>query len=122
MSIMLVDDDRECLDSLTAALRLAGFQVREFDCPVRALKEYNPHNIEVVITDYCLPGMNGIELLKKIHGINKEAPVIVISGALRGDTSTLCLDAGACAFFSKPLNLHRVITKIRQFVAASENG
>ena len=57
MNVMLVDDDRECLDSLSSALRLEGFHVRDFDNPAQALLEYNPHAIDVVITDYYLPGM-----------------------------------------------------------------
>ena len=119
---MLVDDDRECLESMTSALQLAGFQVREFDCPTQALRQYNPQTTDVVITDYCLPGMNGIDLLKKIHHINEGAPVIIISGASKGDTRSLSLKAGACAFFPKPLNLHHVISKIKQFSTCKGNS
>lgn len=119
---MLVDDDRECLESLTNALRLAGFQVREFDCPVQALQQYNPQTTDVVITDYCLPGMNGIDLLKKIHHIKNSAPVIVISGASKKDTRILSLKAGACAFFPKPLNLHQVISRIKRCPTAKGNS
>jgi DNA-binding NtrC family response regulator len=121
MNIMLVDDDRECLDSLTSALRLAGFRVCEFACPVRALQAYDPQTIDVVITDYCLPGMNGIDLLKKIRQIHREAQVMVISGALKGDARTLSLKAGACAFFPKPLNIHHVITRIKKIAASGRS-
>jgi two-component system phosphoglycerate transport system response regulator PgtA len=122
MNIMLVDDDRECLESMTSALQLAGFQVREFDSPVQALRQYSPQTTDVVITDYCLPGMSGIDLLEKIHRIDEGAPVIVISGASKKDTRSRSLRAGACAFFPKPLNFHRIISKIKQFSTPKGNS
>ena len=115
MNVMLVDDDRECLDSLSSALRLEGFHVRDFDTPARALSEYNPHAIDVVITDFYLPGMTGIELLKEIHRKKIDAPVIIISGAPKKNTiERISLKAGACAFFSKPLDIRHVIARIKQ--------
>lgn len=115
MNVMLVDDDRECLESLSSALRLEGFQVRDFDTPARALSEYNPHAIDVVITDYYLPGMTGIELLKEIHLRKTGAPVIIISGALKKNAiERISLKAGAWAFFSKPLDIQHLIARIKQ--------
>lgn len=115
MNVMLVDDDRECLDSLSSALRLEGFHVRDFDTPDRALNEYNPHAIDVVITDFYLPGMTGIELLKEIHRRKVDVPVIIISGAPKKNTiEYISLKAGACAFFSKPLDIRHVIARIKQ--------
>jgi two-component system phosphoglycerate transport system response regulator PgtA len=115
MNVMLADDDRECLDSLSSALRLEGFHVRDFDTPARALSQYNPHAIDVVITDYYLPGMTGIELLKEIHRRKTDVPVIIISGAPKKNTiERISLKAGACAFFSKPLDIRQVIARIKQ--------
>jgi DNA-binding NtrC family response regulator len=115
MNVMLVDDDRECLDSLSSALRLEGFHVRDFDTPDRALNEYNPHAIDVVITDFYLPVMTGIELLKEIHRRKIDAPVIIISGAPKKNAlERISLKAGACAFFSKPLDIRHVISRIKQ--------
>jgi two-component system phosphoglycerate transport system response regulator PgtA len=112
---MLVDDDRECLDSLSSALRLEGFHVRDFDTPSLALSGYNPHAIDVVITDYYLPGMTGIELLKEIHRRKIDTPVIIISGAPKKNTiERISLKAGASAFFSKPLDIRLIIARIKQ--------
>ena len=119
MNVMLVDDDRECLDSLSSALRLEGFHVRDFDTPARALNEYNPHAIDVIITDFYLPGMTGIELLKEIRRRKIDAPVIIISGAPKKNTiEHISLKAGACAFFSKPLDIRHVIARIKQLAGS----
>jgi two-component system phosphoglycerate transport system response regulator PgtA len=117
MNVMLVDDDQECLDSLSSALRLEGFFVRDFDSPTRALNEYNPNAIDVVITDYYLPGMTGIEFLKEIHRRKIDVPVIIISGAHKKNTiERISLKAGACAFFSKPLDIQHLIARIKRLV------
>jgi DNA-binding NtrC family response regulator len=115
MNIMLVDDDRESLESLSSALRLEGFRVRNFDTPTQALSEYNPYTIDIVITDYYLPGMTGIELLKEIHRRKTDAPVIIISGAPKKNTiERISLKAGACAFFAKPLDIRHMIARLMQ--------
>jgi len=119
MNVMLVDDDRESLDSLSSALRLEGFQVKDFETPAQALDEYNPYAIDVIITDYYLPGMTGIELLKEIHRRKTDAPVIIISGAPKKNAiESISLKAGACAFFSKPLDIRLMITRLAQLASS----
>lgn len=123
MNIMLVDDDRKCLDSLSSALRLEGFHVKDFDSPNRAISEYNPQAIDVVITDYYLPGMTGIEFLKEIHRRKIDAPVIIISGAQKKNTiERISLKSGACAFFSKPLDIQQLIARIKQLAGFQTNN
>lgn len=119
MNVMLVDDDRDCLNSLNSALGLHGFNVRSFESPVQALQIFqeNPRSIDVVITDYHLPGMTGTDLLKKIHLEKPHAPVIIISGGSIKNIKTICRKAGARAFFSKPLNIKQVISKLKQLTA-----
>jgi DNA-binding NtrC family response regulator len=121
MNIMLVDDDRGSLESLSSALRLEGFRVRNFDTPTRALSEYNPYTIDIVITDYYLPGMTGIELLKEIHRRKTDAPVIIISGAPKKNTiERISLKAGACAFFAKPLDIRHMIARLMQLAGTGD--
>jgi two-component system phosphoglycerate transport system response regulator PgtA len=117
MNVLLVDDDQESLDSLSSALRLEGYIVKDFATSAQALHAFNPQIIDVVITDFYLPGMTGIDLLKEIHRKKRDTPVIVISGAPRKKAiERISLKAGACAFFSKPLDIRRVITRIKQLI------
>jgi len=114
---MLIDDDRECLESLGTALRLNGFDVQGFDSPDQAINQYNPQTVDVVITDYHLPGIKGTEILKQIRRAKTDARVIIISGDPKKDIKKLALQAGACAFFRKPLNVKRMITKMKTLIA-----
>ena len=64
---MLIDDDKDCLQSLNSALRLNGFNVRSFDSPVIAIRAFNPKTIDAVISDYHFPKMKGTDVIKAIH-------------------------------------------------------
>jgi DNA-binding NtrC family response regulator len=112
--VMLIDDDKESRKSLESALQLNGFQVRSFHSPRKALKEYNPLTIDVVITDYHLPGMTGMDILKAIHRKKKDTPVIIISGEQEINIASHSLQLGASAFFPKPLNIKAIITILKK--------
>jgi DNA-binding NtrC family response regulator len=112
--VMVIDDDKESRESLKSALQLNGFQVRSFHSPHQALKEYNPRTIDAVITDYHLPGMTGMDILKAIHRKKSDIPVIIISGEQEKDIASRSLQFGASAFFPKPLNIKAVITILKK--------
>lgn len=112
MNIMLIDDDLECLDSLSAALRLNGFNVRVFPAPQQALQNYDPSNTDAVITDFHFLAMKGDDVIKKIHGNKNNTPVIVITGDTADDIETRSRKAGAYAFFRKPLDIVEIITAL----------
>lgn len=114
VTVMLIDDDKESRESLESALQLNGFQVRSFHSPHQALKEYNPRTIDVIITDYHLPGMTGMEILKAIHHKKKDIPVIIISGEHEKNIASRFLQLGAYAFFPKPLDIKTIITILKK--------
>jgi DNA-binding NtrC family response regulator len=112
--VMVIDDDKESRESLNSALRLNGFTVRSFHSPRQALREYKPQAIDAVITDYHLPGMTGMDILKAIHSKKSDTPVIIISGEPGKDLASRSLQFGATAFFTKPLNIKDIITLLKK--------
>jgi len=122
MNIMLIDDDLECLDSVSAALRLNGFNVRVFPAPEQALRDYDPSNTDVVITDYHFPAMKGDDVIKKIHDNKNNTPVIVITGDPTDDIESGSRIAGAYAFFRKPLNIVEIIAALLELAKNSHNS
>ena len=67
--ILLVDDEKDILDLFSEYLTSNGFNTISFDNPVNALKYFyqNPNNCSLVITDYKMKQMSGIDWIKKIH-------------------------------------------------------
>lgn len=114
INVMLIDDDKESLESLETALRLNGFNVRAFLSPTDAIREYNPQTTDVVITDYHLPHMKGTALLKEIHQKKADAPVIIFTGDPEKNLETFSLQAGASAFLRKPFEIKEIIAIIKR--------
>jgi two-component system, response regulator YesN len=82
-NILLVDDQRDILRLIHATLdTLKQPELKIFESPSgeEALLESSRHKIDLLITDYKLPGMSGVELMHKVRARNPEAKVILITG------------------------------------------
>lgn len=80
--IVLVEDDEPLRSALTEYLEAKGLLVTALPHAESALEAVTRVRPDVVVTDYQLPGMNGLELTAVLHGRGVPAPVILISGAL----------------------------------------
>jgi len=105
VNILLIDDDADCLDGLVTALEPAGYRCDKFTIPREALVAYQQDQYDVVITDMKMPGLNGIQVLKKVRSLNPEAKVIINTGYGDVDTAIAAVNNGAYAFFGKPIDL-----------------
>ena len=114
MKIMLIDDDVSCTEGLSSALEPAGHTCRQFSDPVLAVEAYAKENFDVVITDMKMPGLNGIEVLKKIKALNKGARVIIVTGYGDVETAIAAVNNGAYAFFGKPVDICELIETLER--------
>ncbi len=117
MNILVIDDDKQCVDSLTSALRLAGFDAVGYETPALAIAAFDPRTIDAVITDFHLPGIKGDEVVKRIHALDKNTPVIIITGYPDKKLERLSMKAGAHTFFRKPLDIEKIIDTLTQLSA-----
>ena len=107
-NILLVDDQRDILRLLHSTLdTLKNAEVKVFEAPSgeEALLESTRHKVDLLISDYKLPGMSGIELMHKVRVRHPEAKVILISGVTDRKVREEMLNAGALAVFDKPIPL-----------------
>lgn len=114
ISLLLVDDDPAVLDSMKLLLGLSGFEVDTASDPHQALVLFESgHRPDVLISDYRLPKMNGIELIKKVRtDADPNLPVVLMSG----DTSAEKVRAAGlsdCHVVHKPTNTKELIKLIR---------
>lgn len=88
MKIMIIDDDEDILNLFKDFLSKRGYDVVTYLDPLVAVKEIedNPHRYALIITDIRMPGISGIELIKKVCKINIDIKVMIMSAfEINGD-------------------------------------
>jgi len=102
--VVLVDDDELVLSTLRTLLELdGGFQVLEFTDSLRAAEELGRLPVDIVISDYLMPGMNGVELLKMARSVQPEAMRILLTGFADKQNAIRALnEAGIYQYLEKP--------------------
>lgn len=78
--ILLVDDNRAGLIARKSVLQELGHDVTIVSAPPDAIEQFKLSSFDIVVTDFKMPAMNGIELIKELRAINPAIPVILISG------------------------------------------
>src|SRR5207253_563893 len=112
--ILLIDDDLLWLETLAEFLRRRGFLVAEAADADRALEILEREEISLVITDYRLPGMDGLHLLRHIRRRRRKVAVVMISGEDEPSLPHRVLSAGALVFLTKTTAPGQLLRKIRQ--------
>lgn len=104
-SILIVDDEKSILFSLKAALSKEGYQVKTAENASDALKLMEPGAFQVVISDYNMPGMNGMEFLQQVKQIDPEAVFIMMTAYGSEKLAIESMKQGAYDYFSKPFDI-----------------
>jgi two-component system response regulator (stage 0 sporulation protein F) len=105
--ILLVDDQRDIVRLLHSTLQTLGHKMEIVDAPSgeEALLEASRRKVDLLVADYLLPGISGVELMRKVRARNPELKVIFISGMTDRKARDEMLNAGAIAIFDKPIPL-----------------
>lgn len=112
--ILLVDDEQNVLSALRRELR-DQFEIKTFSDPVTALEHCRTAQFDLVIADYKMPGMNGIDFLKQFKRLQPDAPRILLSG--EADINALIRminETHIYRFLSKPWEKEELLSCIRQ--------
>src|SRR5688572_14456840 len=106
-SVLLVDDQRDIVRLLHASLKTLVHELEIIDAPSgeEALLEASLRRIDLLVADYLLPGISGVELMHKIRARNPSLKVIFITGMTERKARNEMLNAGAVAMFDKPIPL-----------------
>jgi two-component system, response regulator, stage 0 sporulation protein F len=105
--ILIVDDQRDIVRLLHSTLQTLGHALDIVDAPSgeEALLEASRRKVNLLVADYLLPGISGVELMRKVKVRNPELKVIFISGMTDRKARDEMLGAGAIAIFDKPIPL-----------------
>lgn len=113
-TVYVVDDDPAIREAIAVLARSVHLPVREFDSALAFLEAYTPAGPACLVTDVCLPGMDGLELQQVLAERDPGLPVIVVSG--HGDIAMAVemMRRGALDFIEKPFRNHILLERLRE--------
>ncbi|EHP6305401.1 sigma-54-dependent Fis family transcriptional regulator, partial [Escherichia coli] len=113
-SILLIDDDADVLDAYTQLLEQSGYRVFACNNPFEAQAWIQPDWPGIVLSDVCMPGCSGIDLMMLFHQDDQQLPILLITG--HGDVP-MAVDAvkkGAWDFLQKPVDPGKLLSLVEE--------
>ncbi len=119
VTIFVVDDEPMLLDLAMTVLQPLGYDVRTFLDPKQALAEYSAARPALLVTDYMMEGMNGLDLVRACKRINPRQKIILLSGTVN---ESIYRDADAQSkpnrFLAKPYQVTDFVESIQALLQA----
>ena len=113
--ILIVDDEPIVRTALIDALSSKDYQIIESENGKDALKKFNQHTPNLIITDIKMPIMDGMELLENLSISPTDSfSVIVLTGHGENKQIKRCYDLGATAFIEKPFNIYNLLGLVHE--------
>ena len=118
-TIWIVDDDQSIRWVLQKALEKAGMNVTSFELASDLLRKLNDESVppDAIVSDIRMPGMNGFELIKEIHKLYPELPVIIMTAHSDMDSAMSAYESGAFEYLPKPFDINEAIELVRRACA-----
>ncbi len=117
--VFIVDDDVSVRESLEHLIRFEGWQPESFASAQEFLSRPQEHVPSCLVLDVSLPGLNGLDLQKRVSYERKDLPIIFITGYGDVPTTVLAMKAGALEFLTKPFSEVALLGAIRQALERS---
>ncbi len=115
-TLVVVDDNSYVLDATTLLLNGNGYTVDACDNAWDALKKVETGRYDAVLTDVRMPLVSGIDLLEKLHDLDKELPVILMTAYAELDVAVKAVKKGAFDFIIKPYNPDYLLNSVQKAV------
>jgi len=104
-TILVVDDEEAQRETLSGYLKKKNYRIFQADNGEKGVSIIEKHQVDMVLTDMRMPGISGIELLKKIKSLNPEISVVVMTAYGSIDDATEAMKSGAEDYIQKPIDL-----------------
>ena len=117
--LCIIDDNPSVCDSLRLLFESVyeeQFDIKTYTNPMLFLDELLPDWHGCVIIDFFMPYLNGMDLIKELKKRGCQMHCIMISGHGSATVASQALEAGACAFISKPFNVSSILEKINDLL------
>ncbi len=117
-NIILVDDNLSTIDALSQIIREKGYTEITAESAEEALEKFHKSPVDLIITDMKLPGMSGLELLRKVKRLNDALPIIVVTAFGSVEKAVEAVKLGAFDFITKPFTVEEIEIKIEKALRA----
>lgn len=117
MNILIVDDEMDQLRSLKLGLRSRGFSIHatfNAEAAIGYLGRNSDSDVDMVITDYLLPGMDGLDLVRAIRARDRIVPIILMTAYGEKDLLLEAFKAGCDSVIEKPFALCELLKEIER--------
>lgn len=125
ISILIVDDEESVRDSLNSWFTDDGYDVKCAENAKKALMILEAEEMDIILADIKMPGMDGLEMLRRIKSLNKDAIVIMMTAFATVDTAVKALKDGAFDYVTKPFDpddlSHLIRNASKQILLTDEN-
>ncbi|MBU3015930.1 response regulator transcription factor [Poseidonibacter lekithochrous] len=121
MKILILEDNETLANGIEKKLNEVGFITDVFYDGEEGLYTLETSIYDLLILDLGLPGIDGIEIIKKLRKSQKNLPILVISARDKLDQRILGLDTGADDYLCKPFELDEVIARVQALLRRSNN-
>lgn len=118
--ILIVEDDPDLAENLVEILEDLGFKAESVPSAEAALERVASTRFDGVITDFRLPGLTGVELIRRLRDKGASLPIVVVSAFIDSGTAETAERAGALDVLSKPVDLNRLFRLVQTFVERSD--
>ncbi len=110
--VLLVDDEEQFLKVLSKRLEGRGMKVDTSSSGEDAINRVKGKDFDAIVLDLAMPGMSGIEALKRIRSENPDVQIIMLTGHGTIEKGVEAMKAGAVDFLEKPADLNKIMEKI----------
>jgi two-component system, OmpR family, response regulator MprA len=120
VNVLVVDDEPAVRGSLRRALGLEGYEISTADDGEEALEALAEYDFEAVILDIAMPGIDGIEVCRRVRRSGDRTPILMLTARDAVDDRVAGLDAGADDYLSKPFALRELMARLRALMRRTE--
>jgi two-component system response regulator CpxR len=112
--VLLVDDEREFAQMLSDRLQMRDLGAAVVYDGEQALSLVDQEEPEVMVLDLKMPGIDGIEVLRRVKSEHPDVEVIVLTGHGSREIEKLCMELGACAYLEKPVDIETLTNTMKE--------
>lgn len=118
--LIIIDDEQDILDLLEYNFLRHGFEVKVFDRALPALNYLSQRKPDMILCDWMMPGMNGLELCKEIKGniAFSDIPFVMVSCRHESYAKNQALASGATDYIIKPMRLIDLVNRVKYLLRA----